>query len=101
MTEKQNHFDGEFVVMSGNELTQFYRNRNRSEEDKAIAKRIVKNLKILYESTPEDSTNLVKFLKEQGRTVMASGRQVQDQDLFAVSDIKIALGKMGQDTLTD
>jgi hypothetical protein len=43
----------------------------------------------------------VKFLKDQGRTVMASGRLIHDKDMFAESDIKIALGKIGQDTLKD
>jgi magnesium-transporting ATPase (P-type) len=88
-------FDGEFVVMPGKELTHFFLNQKDSEEDKIKAKKIVENLRILYESTPDDSTNLVKFLKDQGRTVMASGRLVHDKNLFAESDIKIALGKMG------
>ena len=49
-------FEGEFEVMEGHELTTFWQNRkNCSIEWKSEAEKIVKNLKILCRSSPEDN----------------------------------------------
>ena len=49
-------FEGEFEVMEGHELTTFWQIRkNWSIDQKNKAEEIVKNLKILCRSSPEDN----------------------------------------------
>lgn len=106
--KNQNLEDGNFVCMTGEQFRKLCGGIETIEDpetetsksyivNKAVFKKIMKQLKVLARSTPEDKHMLVVGLQNEGAVVAVTGDGSNDAPALCKADVGFAMGITGTD----